>query len=90
MRREVEFDEDEQVGVLAYEEYLDNQCPGCGGQLDETTDPNVEWHAHEPSRCFRCTTRMQAQEPYTAVNEHTKKPVTPHIQALLWEVRRSN
>lgn len=86
--RDVEFDDDEQVGILAYEEYLDNQCPGCGGQLDETTDPNIDWHAHPPTRCFKCDARLALQAEYTGVNEHTQKPVTPNIQALLWEVRR--
>ena len=84
----MEFDDDEQAGVLAYEELLDNQCPGCGGQLDETTDPDVDWHAHEPTRCFKCDARLQGQEPYMKVNEHTGQPLTPRVSALLWEVTR--
>lgn len=87
--RDVEFDDDEQAGVLAYEEMLDNQCPGCGGQLDETTDPDIDWHAHPPTRCFKCDARLLAQEPYTAINKDTGRPVTPRLQALLWEVTRA-
>lgn len=70
---------------------LDNQCPGCGGQLDETTDPAHEddWHAHDPVRCFRCDARMTKQEKYTEVNKHTGKPLVPRIEALLWEVTRA-
>lgn len=87
--RDVEFDDDEQAGVLAYEELLDNQCPGCGGQIDETTDPDIDWHAPPPTRCFKCDTRMQAQEPYMAVNKDSGRPVTPRVDALLWEVHRT-
>lgn len=89
MHREVEWDDEEQAGAIAFQELLDNQCPGCGGQIDETTDPDVDWHAHAPTRCFKCDARLMAQEPYLATNEYTQKPVTPRLQALLWEVTRS-
>lgn len=76
--------------MLAYEELLDNQCPGCGGQLDETTDPahEHEWHAPPPTRCFKCDAKLRAQERYAAANDNTGKPLVPRPQALLWEVRR--
>lgn len=86
--REIEFDEDEQAGVLAYEELLDNQCPGCGGQIDETTDPDVHWHAPPPTRCFKCDARLTAQTPFFEINQDTGKPLTPNVQALLWQVDR--
>jgi len=88
--RDVEFDDDEQAGVLAYEEMLDNQCPGCGGQLDETTDPanEGEYEGSPPTRCFKCDALLAAQEPYLQVDQRTGKPVTHRPQALLWEVHR--
>lgn len=69
---------------------LDNQCPGCGGQFDETTDPEHEdeWHAPPPTRCFKCDERLRAQEQYAKVDERTGKPVVPRVEALLWEVHR--
>jgi hypothetical protein len=87
--RDVEFDDDEQAEVIAYEEMLDNQCPGCGGQLDETTDPDMEgeYVGSPPTRCFRCDAIAVAQEPYMGVDAHGK-PKTRHPQALLWEVHR--
>lgn len=32
-----------------------NECPGCGGPLDQTTDPHVAW-AVEYDECNRCET----------------------------------
>jgi hypothetical protein len=88
--REVEFDENEQAEVIAYEEMLDNQCPGCGGQVDETTHPDNEgeYEVGPPTRCFRCDALQRAQEPYTRLDQRTGKPVTRFPQALLWEVHR--
>lgn len=74
---------------MAYQEFLDNQCPGCGGQLDETTDPDIEWHAHPPTRCFKCDVRLTAQEPYLETNQETGKPLVANVPALLWEVTKA-
>jgi len=69
---------------------LENQCPGCSGQIDETTDPEHEdeWHGEAPLRCFKCTARLQAQEPFLLRNEHTGKPLVAQPEALLWQVTR--
>lgn len=69
---------------------LDNQCPGCGGQIDETTDPAFEdeWHAPPPTRCFKCDARLQKQEEFHEVDRHTGKPLVPRVQALLFEAHR--
>lgn len=43
--------------MLALLEVEESTCAGCGGWLEETTDPaNAERYlAHEPVRCHRCT-----------------------------------
>lgn len=76
-RREVEWDDDERAWALALLEYEADKCPGCGGQLSQTTDPTTEgrWHVPPPTRCHRCTAIAAAQEPYRE---------TKHPHALLW------
>jgi hypothetical protein len=69
---------------------LDNQCPGCGGQLDETTHPHNEdaYEAEPPTRCFKCDALMREQEKFAVVNEHTGKPLVPYAGALLYTARK--
>lgn len=60
--------------LLAYD---DDKCPGCGGQLTETTDIHTDgrWRVDPPTRCHRCTALGTAQDRYRE---------TPHSHALLW------
>lgn len=75
--REIEWDDDERAWAIALIEYESDKCPGCGGQLEETTDPKTEgrWKVPYPTRCQRCTALASAQEKYRQ---------TFHPQALLW------
>lgn len=76
-RREVEWDDDERGWALALLEYEADQCPGCGGQMSETTDKTTEgrWRVPPPTRCHRCTAMAVAQDGY----RNARQP-----QALFW------
>lgn len=64
--REVEWDDDERAKVLALLDYEAQTCPGCGGFLPETTDPQMQfrYEADNPSRCHRCDALHAKQEAY--------------------------
>jgi hypothetical protein len=63
---EPEWDEVEQGWMLALSLYRDRRCPGCGGDIDVTTNPeNEEQYRHElPLQCFRCVAFAQAHKAY--------------------------
>lgn len=70
--------------MLALEQLEANTCPGCGGWLPETTDPDTDtdeptahwqWHVDNPTRCHRCTAIARKREGYRD---------TDHAQALLF------
>lgn len=62
--------------ALALADYEANACPGCGHDLNETTDPANEeqYDARIQARCHRCTALAIAQ----AQVQHK-----PHPSALL-------
>lgn len=70
---EPEWDEDELGWQLAYTRYEEETCPGCGGQLSETTDSSTEgdWTVPAPHRCHRCTSLEVVREQY---NEQARHP----------------
>ena len=43
--------------ALAWQQYADSLCSGCGNPRTETMDPKLEseWHADLPLRCHSCT-----------------------------------
>lgn len=47
--------------MLALAEYRQMHCPGCGGDLLETTTHEA-WDALPPLRCHKCTAIAIAQE----------------------------
>lgn len=76
-RTEPEWDSDDRTMALALLDYEADRCPGCGGQMRETTAPDSagRWDAGLPHRCHACTALSVAQAPYQQVQ---------HAQALLW------
>lgn len=45
-------------------EYEGQKCPGCGGFLPETTDPDQRYVAGLPHRCYRCDAVQKKQGEY--------------------------
>ena len=80
-RRETEWDEDERLWALALLDYDADACPGCGGQMTETTSPDAEYgyRVPPPTRCHRCTALAIA---------HDRHRDAAHPQALLWIAER--
>jgi hypothetical protein len=59
---------DDQAWALSLLAYEANRCPGCGGDLHETTDPEYLWRPEPPVVCLRCV-GLEA-----AVKQHEKDP----------------
>lgn len=61
---EPEFNELDRGWMLALARYRSERCPGCGGSLAETTNPDNEDHYHTTAlRCFKCTSQsLSAQQ----------------------------
>lgn len=57
---EVLWTEEDRRWALALIVEEGEKCPGCGGQIHETTDPELEfsWHA-EAVRCHRCASQQR-------------------------------
>lgn len=66
--------------MVALATYRADQCPGCSGQLTETTAADAEhrYVADLPHRCHRCTAIAIKQGEYKDA---------PHPHALLYPVR---
>lgn len=71
--------------MLALLDYEDQVCPGCGGWLPETTDPEAEgqYVADPPSRCHRCHAIQGRQEEYRSDETVSRPGALP-----IWPVRR--
>lgn len=81
---ESEWDEQEQAWMLALAAWRMSRCPGCGGNLAETTDPaNEEQYRTETSRCHRCTAQA-----ITAAQFQVPEVTAP--QAILYTTRLRN
>lgn len=39
-------------------------CPGCGGDLAETLDPDWKWIPEDPAECFRCGAIHASQKAF--------------------------
>lgn len=52
--------------MLALQIYRETKCPGCGGDLDETTKAEHEdRYRHElPLQCYRCVAFSRSHEEY--------------------------
>lgn len=49
--------------------WRETRCPGCGGDLAETTDPaNDDRYQAEAIRCHKCTAIAQSAGRYTGKN----------------------
>ncbi len=61
---EVEWDDTQRNWMLALAAWRASRCPGCGGDLAETTNPdNQNRYLTEALRCHRCTAlHMSAAE----------------------------
>jgi hypothetical protein len=79
---EPEWDEAERGWMLALAVVEADRCPGCGGALSETTDPDSEgsYRVPEPDRCHRCTAIAQRQDGYREAK---------HNHALLYHAERT-
>lgn len=64
---EAEWDTEQQAQVLALAAYRAQLCPGCGGYLPDTTDPQRALDGYEvdlPHRCGQCTALGRATPAY--------------------------
>lgn len=73
--------------MLALAEWRDSRCRGCGGDLEETTNPdhdgtpgNWGYQPLKPIRCHRCTALARSEAKYRD-NEH------PHALMHVVELR---
>lgn len=68
--------------MLALAAWRQTRCPGCGGNLAETTDPASE-RAYESDaiRCHKCTAQAVAAVPFQQDHNVT----APH--AILYTTR---
>ena len=53
--REPEWTDRDREHVVALQEIRANQCPKCGGPLDQTTDEHIAWDV-KYDECNRCET----------------------------------
>lgn len=63
---ETEWDEQEQAWMLALAEYRASRCPGCGGNLAETTASGSEgkYGPDLPLQCFQCEALGRSHDAY--------------------------
>ncbi|MFC6080914.1 hypothetical protein [Sphaerisporangium aureirubrum] len=64
--REPEWLEDDVAWALAWRQEQAGKCPGCGLQLEETTNPanDGRYVVPLPVRCFACTPIAEAHTIY--------------------------
>lgn len=80
---EPEWDDEQRELVYALAQYEASLCPGCGGDLAETTSPEAEYGYTRagPERCYRC----QMLAMYQEADGEAK---TPQPDSLLYGLRR--
>lgn len=61
--REAEWDDEGRAEVFAWLDYEDQQCPGCGGYLPDTT--THDYKTDVPHRCKRCDAIKRRQKEYS-------------------------
>lgn len=82
-RPEPEWDDEQREMAYALARWEASLCPGCGGDLAETTSPEAE-HGYRrvgPQRCYRC----QMVEMYQEAEAEAK---TPQPSSLLYQLER--
>lgn len=69
---EREWDDDDLDAALDWMAAQELRCGGCGGYLDETTDPD-RFNAYdaEPVACHRCAATDRAAKKFRAGNGDT-------------------
>jgi hypothetical protein len=79
-RPEPEWDDQERGWMLALADLEAGECHGCGGDLEETTDPENDgrYAVGTPIRCHKCTALAIAKE------NHAKQGEVRHPEALMW------
>lgn len=92
--QEPEWDEQERGWMLALADLEAAECPGCGGDLEETAAPENnrdnpqrtgEYEVGAPHRCHRCTELARAQD--AASNPPQGRAPHPFPSALLWSAQ---
>lgn len=73
--------------MLALQSYEGGRCPSCSGQLHETTDPDIDWEALDPTECFKCKAIAAKQAEVLQPDKETGRPRIKHSH-LLWGARR--
>jgi hypothetical protein len=78
-RPEQEWDDGEQVVMLALQAYRAALCPLCGGPLSVCTSPENElkFKGGLPIRCHATTARAIAMEPYRDQPHNSALMVAP-------------
>lgn len=80
---ETEWDEEQQGLILALQAWRDTRCKRCGGDLRETTSPEMEdgYRALDPLCCWRCWALAGAEDkhrksshPHALLHRAEKKP----------------
>jgi uncharacterized protein with PIN domain len=60
-----------------------DECPGCRGSLEETTDPNaMDTYTATPVRCHRCTALHIRQD------QHGSDETIKQHRAVLWSTEK--
>ena len=78
---------DQDRGIAAALVDIESQrCPGCGGDLTETTveTPGRGWNV-EHKKCFRCEALHGVKDTYHKANENKKTGVSD-VNRLIWTV----
>lgn len=78
---EPEWSDEDRAYALALTDYDANRCPGCGGQLDETTDPKIADRVHH-TKCHRCVAIAKVRDAYH--EEHKDPAGNSDADLLLW------
>lgn len=78
---DVEWDEQSHAEMLALHAYRRTRCPGCGGNLEETTAAeNEDRYKHEPSlQCHRCEEFARTADEY---RDHPHPHTFLHLVSL--------
>jgi uncharacterized protein with PIN domain len=82
---ESEWDETQRAWMLALADYEQSRCQGCGGDVNETFDPENDgaWIA-EAWRCHRCTAIDAGAQHYASAGGH----VSPALRFIPERIKR--
>lgn len=68
---EPEWSDEDRAYATALMDYDVNACPGCGGQLDETTDTSHAYMVHQTT-CHKCKAIEAVKHRYHEANKDTE------------------